>query len=424
MRKNNGTRILGKNVTVSNDTFQTMLNNNDLIIGPSGAGKTRNYVKPNMMQCNESMVIMDTKGSLYGEMAPFLREKGYDVRLLDFYNTRKSSCGYNPLRFIRRSTRTGRYHEQDIQRIAKIVVPSVNTTNDPFWDNAARLYFTFALAFVLETSLDKRDRNLKTVMEIAMNIGSSKLTEAVQNLNEEDENSMAVRYFRLLSNNMRAEKTHASILAILGEHFNGLVSDDMVRMYRHPIGIDFKELGKKKTVLFLNTSDTDHCQDKILGLAYTQSMQELIQMADQNISTHRLDMPVRYYLDDFASNLPIPDFDKTISVIRSREISVSIVLQSISQLQSLYTKPQALTIMNNCDNWIYLGGQDLETAELIGNKANRPKHEILNMPLNKVYLFTRGQQCRFVDKYNICDHPLYRDLPEAEFMNGTEVVPA
>jgi len=150
--------------------------------------------------------------------------------------------------------------------------------------------------------------------------------------------------------------------------------------------------------VFLNTSDTDRSSDKLVSLFFTQALHALCNHAD-NSPGNRLKIPVRFMLDDFASGTHIPDFDKIVSVIRSREISTSIILQSISQLEALYGHAKAKTILNNCDNLLYLGGQDVETAHYIGMKANKSATSILTMPLDDAWLFSRGQEPRQVQKF-------------------------
>jgi type IV secretion system protein VirD4 len=184
-------------------------------------------------------------------------------------------------------------------------------------------------------------------------------------------------------------------------------------MYRCRERIDFKSLGREKTVVFLAVSDTDRAMDGLVSVFYTQALQVLCGSADRDYPDHRLPVPVRFILDDFATNVRIPDFDKIISVIRSREISVSVILQSISQLSSIYGQEAAMTIINNCDNCLYLGGQDVETARYIAVKANKTADTILNMPLDRAYLFTRGTRPKLVEKYDICTHEAYSQLREA-----------
>lgn len=176
----------------------------------------------------------------------------------------------------------------------------------------------------------------------------------------------------------------------------------------HPRRIDLRSIGQRKTAVFLHLSDTDRSMDRLAALFYTQALQVLCNCADERKSS-RLKVPVRFILDDFAAaaDACIPDFDRIISVIRSREISVSIILQSLSQLESSYGPSKAKTILNNCDHLLYLGGQDVETARYISTKANKPLAAVLDMPLDGAWLFERGKSPRQVQKYRLKDHPVF-----------------
>ena len=161
-------------------------------------------------------------------------------------------------------------------------------------------------------------------------------------------------------------------------------------------------MGREKTALFLTISDTDRSLDGLAGIFMTQALQILCKSADHDYPKHCLPVPVRIYLDDFATNLFIPDFDKIISVIRSREIYVSVILQSLTQLDALYGMPCARTIINNCDQQIYLGGQDIETAGYISERINKTVNSVLTMPLDKMYVFIRGRAPMETRKYGSC----------------------
>ena len=163
--------------------------------------------------------------------------------------------------------------------------------------------------------------------------------------------------------------------------------------------------------LFLTISDTDRSMDRLVNLFFTQAINVLCTTADHSPG-HRLPTPVRFYLDDFAANFTIPDFDKLTSVIRSREISVSVILQSLSQLEAIYGTARAATILNNADHLLYLGGTDVGTAQTISVKANKPTNTILQMPLDKAWLFTRGENPQPVRKYDVQDHPKYQYVPQ------------
>ena len=403
-----GFRILAQDIQVSNDTWSTGLNNNDLIIGPAGAGKTRGYVKPNLMQCNESVIVTDTKGSLFSEVGPLLKENGYRVINVDFTDMLKSH-GYNPLDYIRYDPKRRKYSEQDIMSIAACLVP-VEDHTQPFWDLSARMYVATLIAYVMEC-LPKSQHTLKFVMDLFTEMDSDSFDDRFQALGVRNPNSFAWMKYKTIKDNRKAEKMHESIRGIVAQKLDPLTFDGPLQMYTRFHKVNFADLGREKTAVFLNVSDMDRSADRLVNLFYTQALQALCQSAD-SYPDHRLPVPVRFILDDFAANAEIPDFDKIISVIRSREISVSIILQSLSQLESIYGKSRTMTIVNNCDNCLYLGGQDVDTAQYIAYKANKTADTILNLPLEAAYLFIRGQRPRTVRKYDLRSHPLYHALPE------------
>lgn len=417
MEKKDTFRILARGEERNNNTWKTGINNNDLIIGPSGAGKTRSYVKPNIMQGNESMIVVDTKGDLQRQLTPLLKKKGYEVRCIDYKNIEQSD-GYNPFDYIRYNKQKEEYEEQDIKRIAKALVLGETNSDDPFWDNSARTYITFMIAYVVEF-LPVEEQHLKSVYDMLLILQqetkeereaqNSLIIKLMNQAKAEKPNSLAVKLYNLIRGTASSDKTYRGILGVLSERFNGLIMDEQIEMYKAKNRIDFARLGEQKTVLFFHVSDTDRSMDRLVGLFYTQALQVLVEAADSNVN-NRLEVPVRLILDDFATNALIPDFDKTISVIRSREIYVSIILQSISQLDGLYRKHKAMTIMNNCDNCLYLGGQDVNTAKQMGIKANKSVRSILQMPLEDTYLFTRGSLPKTVEKYDITLHPDYKEL--------------
>ena len=403
-------RILAKNCLVNNNTRITGTNNNDVIIGPSGAGKTRGYVKPNIMQCNESMIIADTKGNLIKEVGPVLENSGYKIINMNFKDLNQA-YGYNPFDYIHFDKELNKYSEQDIMTVASAIIPKPQSERDPFWELAAKMYLTCIIAYIMEC-LPEEEHTLKYAVDLMAEISNNNFRKLLTELKEINPDSLAVKLYRLFQYNYRSDKTEASIVAILGEKLNGLDFDSLVKMYSCKERIDFRNLGREKTAVFLTISDTDRSMDRLISLFYTQALHELCDSADTDYDDNRLPVPVRFILDDFATNAYIPDFENIISVIRSREIYVSIILQSITQLTALYGDANAKTIINNCDNCLYLGGQDIETARYMSQKANKTINTILNMPLNEAYLFTRGQEARKVEKYDIREHIRYCELPE------------
>lgn len=397
-----GCRILAEGHTASNDTWKTGLNNNDLIIGPSGAGKTRGYVLPNILTMEDSFVVADTKGNLYKKTGDVLKKKGFKVMCIDFTDCAASPYGYNPLAYIGYDRRRKCHSEQDILKVAACLVP-LQDMSQPYWELAGRMYLECLIGYVFE-ACPESDRNIPSILRLFEEkvANAFYFQELMRELEVIHPESFAVRRYKMISGNRTAEKMDASIHGILAEKLSTLSFGGLERILCGPRQIRFAEIGRRKTAVFLNISDTDRSLDKIVNLFYVQIFQELCREADRRADS-RLKVPVRVILDDFASGTVIPDFDKLISVIRSREISVSIIIQSLSQLDSLYGSNKAKTILNNCDHCLYLGGQDMDTAKFCSQKINRPASVVLNMGLDEMWLFTRGKEPEKVKKFRLAE---------------------
>lgn len=444
-------RYLTNGYTISNNTWETGLNNNDLVCGATGCGKTRGYVIPNIRMAEESMIICDTKGILFSQFADDLKKRGYKVFNIDF-TSETSPCGYNPLAYIRRNSHTGLYREDDILKIAEAICP-VESHEDLFWEQSAKMFLSALIAFTMEAYPDEY-HNLETVRKLLVMLGKHhslagtrndfNQRKVVQNhyaakfrseciyVNEENQDvypmkmsdityalgentiipygfgtmvkeletrkpdSISVKLYNTFKGCADAEKMYASILGIVAEKMTYLVSNEQIHLYRHKRQIQFQTMGQRKIALFLTVSDTDRSKDKLINVFYTQALDALVYSADHDYADHRLKVPVRFILDDFAAGSIIPDFDNIISIIRSREISVSIILQSISQLYDKYGMYKAATILNNCDHMIYLGGQDIATAEYISKRTNKTLASIIEQPLKSSYLIERGRKAVYL----------------------------
>ena len=406
--RDNSYRILAEGVTVSNDTWTTGLANHDLIIGPTGGGKTRSYVLPNLLSSKESFIVADTKGSLRRQVGGIPERRGFRVLELDFTDLMHSPWGYNPLRFIRWDGDRQCWNEQDIITVAAALVP-VTSRTDPFWDLSARNYAEALIGYTLD-NLPREEHTLVSVAKLFAEAETGVLDELMREYCTICPDSFAAMRWKFFQGGRKADKTYSSILAILSQKLSNYSFGGVQQLFTNKNQIDFGAISREPTAVFVHVSDNDFSLSNLTSLFYTQALQMLIAEADSCPDT-RLQIPVRLYLDDFA-NLIIPDMDKTISVIRSREISVSIVLQSVTQLEGLYGHDKAMTIIDNCDHLLYLGGQSVETARFISTKANKPASAILNLPLGKAWLFERGNSPREVKKYDLTRHPLYRQLPE------------
>lgn len=386
-------RILAEGVKVSNDTRLTGLNNNDLIIGASGCGKTGGYVVPNIQHLSGSLVVSDTKRQLMKLFKPQLEAKGYKVVSIDLVEPERSA-GYNPLSRIR--MKHGHAREQDIISLANAIFPELPAAEDAYWSMAAKSYLCFLIGYCLE-ALPPEDHHMRTIVQLHQVFQNENGRTYLQKWVDKHRDSyVAHRYYDILSL-VPADRTFCCVMNFASRAIEWFDFSEADCIFGRKPAFDPRELGRRKMVLFLNVSDTDHSFDCLVNILYTQILQALCQEADHN-EDGRLKVPVRIIMDDFAASAKIPDFDKTISVIRSRDLSCSLVLQSTTQLKTLYTEAAATTILNNCDHILYMGTQDLETADFIASHARMTPETILCLPTNQLVLIARGQKARIVEK--------------------------
>lgn len=386
-------RILAEGVTVSNDTWATGLNNNDIIVGPSGAGKTRGYLVPALLTADDmSLIVTDTKGVLYRQYAHRLAARGYRVQLLDLTDCAHSPVGYNPMDYIRMDG--DKADEQDVMRVAAALCP-VEDGRQPYWDLAARGLLASMVAYAME-ALPLEEAHLGSISRLY----EATMDDAYERLMAEmalvEPRAFAVRQYTPTRAGKDADKTVACIKAILGEKLAVYASEAVERLFTLPERVDFASLRRAKTCMFVNVSDTDRSMDRLVSLLYTQAIQALCNTPEADGETF---LPVRMIMDDFASGCRVEGFDKIISVVRSRHLYLSVIIQSLSQLEGLYGSACSATILNNADTLLYLGGTDMATARYIGDRANLPAHRILDMDVDDALLFRRGQAVRRVKRY-------------------------
>ena len=421
-------RILGKGLSISGDCHKTRLNNNVLVVGISGSNKTTSYVVPNILNSsNESMVVVDTKGMISRHCAGILEKRGYRIIHMDFVHPERSDP-FNPLDTVQRYTKRRlrmidpgvyddgeellapeyeeveeqAYRQQDLHRIAGVLAPLRDYEKDPFWPQSAQTVIESLMAYVLEV-LPEEEQHFGSVMRLFRQMGREVSQKGFSDvsffaaLEADDPESFAVKKYRSYAPNFPAERCWSSIEQFVSNALQVFDYDETRPMLCRK-GIDLADCGREKSVIFVNVSDTDRCMDSIVNVFYTQLLQMLCNEADSR-ADGRLRVPVHIYLDDFASNVFIPDFDKIVSVIRSRDVSVSIMLQSIAQLKGMYNVGQASTIINNCDNIVYMGGTDPDNAKFFADKAGRLPESILEMDLDHEWVFTRGRGARLLEKF-------------------------
>ena len=381
------TLVLAEDRYYSMDSYKTKLNNNVLVVGTSGAGKTRSIVEPNLLQATGSYIVSDPKGNLHKKYRRYLAGKGYKVLKLDFTDP-ENSAYYNFFKYIRNT--------QDIIKVAHMMIyqDKGRKTLDPFWDQSAQLLLQACIAYLIETAKES-DRNLENVMKLIgmceideNNTSKESATDLLfKALEEKSPNSYAAKTYKKYR--CAAGKTLKSILITINAKLGLFDAPEINEMLRKDT-IDIPSIGDRRTALFVVVSDTDRSLDALVNIFFSQTMNELCRHADKECEDNRLPVPTRFILDDFATNVRIEEFPRMIASIRSRGISTMLMIQAESQLREAYDNDDK-TIIGNCDTYIYLGGNDVETSKAIAERCDVPVKKILNMPVGKNLIFRRGQ---------------------------------
>ena len=423
-------------------------NKNILVIGGSGSGKTRFFCKPSLLQAHSSYVCTDPKGTLLPEIGTFLERKKYRIKCLNLINFRKS-MRYNPLAYIR--------SEKDILKLVNALIMNTKgegeKSSEDFWVKAERLYYSALIGYIWYEATEE-EKNFLTLLDL---INASEAREddetykspvdiLFDDLAKKQPDHFAVKQY--VKFKMAAGKTLKSILVSCGARLAPFDIKEL-RDIMTEDELELDTMGDRKTALFLIMSDTDTTFNFVIAMLQSQLFNLLCDKAD-DFYNGRLPVHVRLILDEFANIGQIPNFDKLIATIRSREISASIILQSQSQLKTIY-KDAADTIVGNCDSTLFLGGKEKgtlkEISELLGketidslsqseNRGAQTSHglsyqklgkelmtqdEIAVMDGGKCILQLRGVRPFFSDKFDITKHPRYKYLSDADKRNVFDV---
>ena len=336
----------------------------------SGSGKSASYSIPNAHQCLGSYVFTDPKGELYDRTAGYLKEHGYDIKVLNLVRPQYSD-GYNPLMHIS--------SELDVDVIANTIVKGQKTDSgsDPYWDDMAEMLLK-ALIYYLIATRPEEEHNLASCAELVRaankNGGSNLLSDLMSQLPYDHPARM---YYKSIE--IAPEKTYGSILSSLQSKLGKFDSKDIAELTSTDT-INFEEIGSKKTAVYVISSDTHTAYDFLLTIFFSQMIQQLYDYADQNGG--KLKERTYFILDEFANIGKIPDFDKKISTSRSRGISFSVILQNIDQLEAVYEKSYE-TIMGNCDTHVFLGSNSFKTVEYFSKQLGEKTIDRNSISINK-----------------------------------------
>ena len=423
-------------------------NKNIIVVGGSGSGKTRFFVKPSLMQMHSSYVVTDPKGTILVECGKMLADNGYTIKVFNTINFKKS-MRYNPFAYIR--------SEKDILKLVNTII--VNTkgegekSGEDFWVKAERLYYTALIGYIWYEA-PPEEQNFSLLLEM---INASEVREededfknaidyAFEDLEREQPDHFAVRQYKKYK--LAAGKTAKSILISCGARLASFDIKELRDMMEYD-EMELDKLGERKTAMFIIISDTDDTFNFVVAMLYSQMFNLLCDVADDKYNG-RLPIHVRILADEFANIGQIPKFDKLIATIRSREISASIILQSQSQLKAIY-KDSADVITGNCDTMLFLGGKEKstlkelsdslgkETIDTYNTSENRGREktyglnyqklgkelmtqdELSRMDGGKCILQIRGVKPFFSDKYDITKHPNYKYLSDYDKKNEFDI---
>jgi len=428
-------------------------NKNILVIGGSGSGKTRFFVKPSLMQCTSkdfptSYIVTDPKGTLILETGKMLQRYKYRIKVLNTINFKKS-MKYNPFAYLR--------SEKDILKLVNTIIANTKgdgeKSGEDFWVKAEKLYYTALIGYIWYEAPED-EKNFTTLLEMINASEAREDDEDFQNpvdlmferLEEKDPEHFAVKQYKKYK--LAAGKTAKSILISCGARLAPFDIKEL-RELMETDEMELDTIGDRKTALFVIISDTDDTFNFVVSILYTQLFNLLCDKADDEYGG-RLPVHVRCLLDEFANIGQIPKFEKLIATIRSREISASIILQSQSQLKAIY-KDNADTIVGNCDTTLFLGGKEKTTlkeiSEILGKetidsfntsetrgrelshglnyqklgKQLMTEDEIAVMDGGKCILQLRGVRPFFSDKFDITKHPKYKYLSDADPKNAFDM---
>ena len=431
--------LLTNSVRLGLDSHAHRRNLNVLIVGGSGAGKTRFYAKPNVLQGNTSFVITDPKGEICRDTGELMKRLGYDVKVIDLINMNQSWC-YNPLEYIESDNDVLRL----VTNLIKNTTPKNAANNDPFWEKSETALLQ-ALILYLVHEAPKQERNFGMVMEMLQAAEVKEDDENYQSdidilfkrLEMRDPDHIAVKQYRVFK--MAAGKTAKSILVSVGVRLATFNLSQVTSMTNFD-EMDIPSIGEKKTVVYCCIPDNDSSFNYLIGMFYTQTFQQLYHLADRKHGG-RLPIHVHFLLDEFA-NVALPDdFEKLLATMRSREISVSIIIQNMAQLKALF-KDSWESLVGNCDTFVYLGGNEQSTHEYVSKLMGKGTIDTTTHGLNKgkngsysdnyqqtgrelltsdevrmldnryALLFIRGERPIVDEKFDLMKHPNIKYTPD------------
>ena len=401
---------LAEGIIVPADFEKTGINLNELIVGSTGSGKSFSNAYSRLLHTKKSSVVVTlTKKEIKEKFSEMFENRDYEVIDLDFAHPENSRQGFDPLCFIR--------SDDDVLKVARPLARSAGDNPDPYWLECAtsmiaaeigyikyqaEMYktkkYTFAdvIKFHRSLEIDYRSQLTKTNFD-----------DEFAKMEKHFPGNQASQMWRTVKN--LSSKTFSCIYSQANSAFDKVFSDQVIEMIKKPECVSFRNLGKKKTALFITTSPSNRNLTSYVNYMYSIMFDELFEGAMES-ENGCLEVPVHIICDDFACGCPIDRFEDYISVFRAAGISVSLLLQSETQLAAMYGSYAATTIINNCDTYIFLGGMDIQTCKNIAARSSKTLEEVLKLPMEQVLVFRRGCEPIQARRYQTLKDPLYQEL--------------
>lgn len=407
--------ILGKDVTVSTNCDETQRNNNVIVCGSSGCGKTMSIIEPKLLSTfNSSLVVTLSKKRIIPGYTELFKQRGYKVINLDFANPMESEAAYDPLQYLKSFA--------DITYLSTSIVMAdarkKESKADPYWDSVA---ISLLSAFISLTLVDNKAATMTDVINlfrrfIIKNPEGGGLMETnmdlvFESIRDENPNHFAVSCWD--SFRLTPIRTAGCIYSTLSTMLDNIFTSELCAMMKKRKKVDFEAITNEKTVLFVTTSAVNPALHTFVNMFYSQMFKELFEIGEANESG-KLNIPIQVVCDDFACGAKIVNFEEYISIFREKGISVTMMLQSESQLQGIYGEHEAKTIINNSDTYIYMGGIDLSTAKNISERINLPLEDVLYMPIGQELIFRRGSKPVITTRYEVEKDKEYKKMKNLE----------
>ena len=399
---------LADNCLISFDSRKTGTNNNVLVVGTNGCGKTMSVVEPLILHTmDHSLVVSLSKRTLVDKYMKVVKNNGFKVIDLNFASPQISPYGFDPLHFIK--------DDLDIRHLAESISLDPGKSSDPFWENTAIDMISGLIAYEIQVSKrEKRYPSLKNIVDMAnrckivkgdfSDIASTSLDKYFLMEERRNPDNYASKCWKTITT--IPARTLGTIITCVSTAISSTFPESIIKLSENKC-IDINKLGDEKTVLFLTTSAVNTALTNYMNIFYSILFKQLFEHAENDFKDSRLAVPVHVVCDDFACGATIPDFDKYISIFRAKGISTTLLIQAESQLRTLYRHSQADTIINNCDTYLYMGGMDPDTCLSISKRADLPFSDVMNMPVTNVIVLHRGSKPIVSERYKTLEDPDY-----------------